>query len=117
MIRNLGENGRVHDMGGVGEEDGIAVGRGPRRLAGPDVSTAAGDIFDVELFAEMLAQLLSGEPREHIGQAARGEWHDRPHLPCRIGLRHAIRDEAKKEAAAAARCKNCRRGSFIVLLL
>src|SRR5262245_25931901 len=86
MIGNFGEHGRVHDMRGVGEQDGVAVGRAPRRLTGADVSAATTDILDVELPAEMLGQLLGGKPREHVGQPARREWNDDPYCPCRITL-------------------------------
>src|SRR5262245_1064693 len=87
MIGNFGEHGRVHDMRGVGEQEGVAVGRAPRRLTGTDVSAATADILDVELPAEMLGQLLSGEPREHVGQATGREWDDNPDGSCRISLR------------------------------
>src|SRR5262245_28493332 len=87
MIGNLGEDGRVHDMRGVGEQEGVAVGCAPRRLTGADVSAGTADILDVELPAEMLGQLLGSEPREHVGQAAGREWDDDSHRPCWISLR------------------------------
>ena len=39
-------------MRGVGGQEGVAVGRAPRRLTGADVSAATADILDVELPAE-----------------------------------------------------------------
>src|SRR5262249_18507345 len=83
----FGKKRRVHDVGAECNEEGVAVRCRTRRLGGTDIAGRACEVLDIELLAEMLGELLRGEPRENVGRAARREWNDHADRPRRIGLR------------------------------
>src|SRR6266851_7269190 len=63
IIGNLVEESWVHDIGTESEQQGIAIGRRLGSLAGADIARGTCDVLDIELLAEMLAELLRHEPR------------------------------------------------------
>src|SRR5262249_15155436 len=80
------------------------------RLGG-DIGSRAWLVLDDERLAEPLREPLTNETRGYVGRAASQETDNNAHRP-----RHAMRDRAGSAAAPAARCKNVRRGSFILNL-
>src|SRR6516162_7897472 len=90
IVGNLVEESWVHDVGTESEQQRIAVGRCPRGLARADVAGGAGNVLDIELLPEMLAELLRHQPRECVGHATWREGHDRTYRPRRIGLRQRV---------------------------
>src|SRR5262245_4566594 len=65
----------------------MAVRRRARRLRGAHIAGRAGDILDIKLLAEVIGELLRGEPRENVGRAAGLERDDDTHRPARPALR------------------------------
>src|SRR4051812_24526370 len=84
------------------EQDGVAVRWRLRDLHGADAAARAADILDIELLAELLAELLHDEPRENVGRAAGCERHDDAHGPRGISLRP---DGARSARQYRARCQ------------
>jgi hypothetical protein len=87
IVGNLVEKRWVHDIGAESHENGVAVGRRLRRLAGADIAGGARHILDKELLAEMLTQFLGNETGHDVGDPARGVRHDHAHRTRRISLR------------------------------
>jgi hypothetical protein len=75
-------------------------------------SARIGDALIDELLTQPLRQPLPDEPRSNVGCAGGSERHDQAHRPRRIGLRPCD----ARHRVPAARCRNCRRGSFILNL-
>src|SRR5262249_1961424 len=62
--------GRIDDDGGPSHEHGIAVRRRLCPLTHTDVAAGTTNVFDIELFSEMLGQLLCNEAGEYVGRTA-----------------------------------------------
>src|SRR5262249_28589170 len=73
---NLAIERRVHHDARRGEQDGVAIARRARGLAHAEIAASAGDVLDVELFAEFLRQFLRHQPSDDVGDASGREWHD-----------------------------------------
>src|SRR6516225_4298539 len=70
--------GRVDDEVGRNNEYGIAVRCCPCPLTHSEVAAGTTNVFDIELFSEMLGQLLCDETGEYVGWTAGCERHDHP---------------------------------------
>src|SRR5262245_1741491 len=88
VIGDLGEDGRVYAIRVICSEESIAIRDGLRSLGDTDIPAGTGNIFDIELFAKPLTELLSDEPREDIGGAACSIWYQHSHWARRVRLRH-----------------------------
>src|SRR5215831_4397785 len=55
---------------------GVAIARKARGLAHAEIAASAGDVLDVELFAEFLRQFLRHQPCDDVGGASGRERHD-----------------------------------------
>src|SRR5271169_3262346 len=84
IVRDLGEDSRVHSIGIVGNEQRIAVGSGPPRLGGAYIPAGTGNVLHIELLAQTLAQFLSYKPSECVGGAAGRIWYKESYRPRRI---------------------------------
>jgi hypothetical protein len=78
----------------------VAVGRRPRDLRRPGDAADAAVILDDEGLAELRRKPLGGEPRHHVGVAARDERHDDRHRPGRPV--EAIRRQCRAITASVA---------------
>ena len=69
------QHGRVeHEVLGVAEDDGVAVGRGAGDPADADAAAGAAQVLDDDRLAETRAHVLGNKPRQRIGHAA---WADK----------------------------------------
>jgi len=71
-----GGNHVAHQGGGVGEEQGVAVGLAACHMANADGAGGAGPVVDDDRLLEALAQVLGQAPGKSIGLAAGGPGHD-----------------------------------------
>ena len=76
---------------GIGEQDGVAVGRALGDRAGCERAAGAGAIVHHDLLAERLAHLLGHHARQRIVAAAGRERNDQRDRPVGIGLRVGAR--------------------------
>src|SRR5262249_41672886 len=97
-------------------EQRVAVRRCAHDRLGADIAARAGSILDDERLTEPLRQPLTHQTRDDVARTGRSERHDDAHRPRRISRAQAKRDTAGSAAAPAARCRNFRRGSFILNL-
>src|SRR6516162_2558968 len=67
IVGDLVIQGRVDDEVGRNNEYGIAVRCCPCPLTHSDVAAGTTNVFDIELFSEMLGQLLCDETGEYVG--------------------------------------------------
>jgi hypothetical protein len=81
-------------------------------LAGSDIAARAGDVLDIDLLAELLGQLLRHEPREGVGHPAGRKCNDRPHRPCRIGLRFRDPRHSRQRGSACREMQELATGKF-----
>jgi hypothetical protein len=58
------------------EQQRVAVGLRARHRDGADRTAAAGAVLDHERLAELVGEIAAGEPRHHVGVAARRIGHD-----------------------------------------
>jgi len=84
IVRDLGAERWVDDIGIGGDEDGVAIGRGPRSLRGADGAACTREVLNVELLGELFAKLLRQQTGEHVVRAARCKWHNDAHRPRRV---------------------------------
>ena len=107
---------RVDCIRRADQEQRIAVrGRAHDRLGG-DIAASARPVLDDERLAEPLRQPLTDQARERCRFAPPGGKADDRCAPAASDrfAPCAIRDKTGSAAAPAARCRNFRRGSFIV---
>ena len=69
----------------------VAVARCGRRHRGAARAARAADVLDIELLAERFAQLLRGEPGDHVGRSAGRIGHDDADRAGRIAARGCLR--------------------------
>src|SRR5262249_36564612 len=104
--RQLGEQRWVHHVGAERDEQRVAVRRRAGGLRRADIAGRAGDVLDIKLFAEMLGELLRGEPRENVGRAAGLERHDDAHRPRRPRLRRGVTRECRECGGTCQQLEN-----------
>ena len=76
----------------VADADRVAVGRGTRNPADPDVAVGAGHVLDDDALAERCAHVLRHGACDHVRRPARSERHDDRHRTRWVGLlRHSHR--------------------------
>src|SRR5262249_60264890 len=63
----------------------------------PEHASGAGAVVDEDLLPQPLAERVRNEPPHHVVAAARREWNDQPHRPCRIRLGGACRGEHERQ--------------------
>src|SRR5262249_18101255 len=101
---------------GPDHEQRVAVRRRAHDRLGADIATRARPVLDHEWLAKPLRQPLTHQTGDDVGRSAWGEWGDDAHRPRWIGLRPSDARNYRQRGGAAARCKNLRRGSFILNL-
>jgi hypothetical protein len=85
IIAGIGiEAGAGRERAGIGEQDGVAVGRGARDLAGGDGAAGAAAIIDYDWLAERRAHLVGHDAGDDAGAAAGREGDDEGDGPGRI---------------------------------
>ena len=82
--------GRVDDVGRIGKEKCIAVGRRPDHVLGPDIIRRAKPVFDHELAVKATRQPIGDQPRHHVDRPASGKAGNDLHWPGRIVKREGI---------------------------
>ena len=87
VVRQVGEQRRVHGIGRRGEEQRVAVRRGVDDRLGAEIAAGAGLVLDHDGLAERIAQPLRCDPRGDVDLAAGGEADDQADRMRRIGLR------------------------------
>src|SRR5262245_54356234 len=107
---------RVDGVVRADEGDRVAIGRRVERGLHADVAGRAGPVLNDKLLSQMIRQVLADDARHDVVGAARRKRDDPVHRARRIVCAQAKRDAAGSAAAPAARCKNLRRGSFILNL-
>ena len=94
------------DRGAVGDEtERVAVGRGGDHRARGGDAAGTRHVLDHEALAELLAELVGGEPRGHVGDAAGPERQDHPHRPAGIGLRARHMRHAERRGSGQRRTR------------
>src|SRR5262245_2025541 len=106
---------RVDRVRRTDHEEGIAVRRRTHAHFGADIGTCARSVFYDELLAESLREPLTDQARHDVGRTAGGKGATTRTGRVGYACAFAIRDTAGSAAAPAARCRNCRRGSFMSL--
>ncbi len=103
---------------GACHEDRVAVRSCLHDRLGAEIAAGTRPVVDDEWLAETLRQPLTHQARNDVSRAARGEWHDQPHRPRRIGLRPCNPRHSRQRGSARGQMqKLLRRGSFIGVLL
>ncbi len=78
---------RVGRVDNTAQEERVSVGRRTYDRLGADIAAATRPVVDHKLLAEPLRQPLTHQARRDVARAARRDWHDQPHRPCRVDLR------------------------------
>jgi hypothetical protein len=86
IVGDLRIHAGIDDEAGADHQHRVAVGGRARRHGDAGVAARAWYIFGIDLLAPCLRQLLRDDPRDHIGRAAGGEWHDQANRARRIGV-------------------------------
>ena len=86
---------------GVGQQQGVAVGRGAHHDRGPGGAARPAAVLDDDRLAELLGQFLRDQARRNVREGAGCErHHDADHLVGPIGLRKAAPPAASGDSAA-----------------
>jgi hypothetical protein len=98
--------GRIDAIGGVDQQDRVAVGRGVHHHLGADVVAGAGPVVDHELLAEMLGKVLAQDSRQDVGGSGGRIGHHPFHRPGRIvlGPRGGDRERRQRHEAEQGEC-------------
>ncbi len=89
----------------VGEQQGVAVGRGFGGDLDAEAAAGAGTVVDDDLLAERFRQPLAEQAAEHIRAAAGRVWHDEGDGTIGIGLG---RQRGARERNEGGESKLCR---------
>ena len=115
IVAELLEQRRIgRDDAAVGDDEGVAVGRAPISADHRGSRAAAGAVLDHHGLADPLLQVLGGDARDRVRQAARRIGHDeadRPGSDMAPGPRAATQDAS---ANAARRVIGVHRSEFLV---
>src|SRR5262249_3038795 len=79
---------------------------------GPDIAASARSIFDDELLAKSLREVLAYQARNDIGSAAGCKRHDDAHRPRRIGLRPCNVRRERQRGSARGQAQELSAGKF-----
>src|SRR5262245_41984747 len=106
------EQRRVDHMGAERKQDGVAVGRCLRYLAGSEIAARASAVLNIDLLAELLSQLLRHDPREGVGHTTGRKCNHRPHRPRWIGLRPSQARHGRQRGSACCQMQKLSAGKF-----
>ena len=77
--RQLRVECHVEGIGGRGQQQGVAIGRGPEHRLHADIAACADTVLDDDLLLPQIGQLVSHAARGEVGCTTGGEGHHQAH--------------------------------------